>query len=46
MKVASSSVTLHADVNNYSNPTVAGDYGIRIHAQDLSCRVDRRKGSR
>jgi translocation and assembly module TamB len=36
MKVASSSVTLHADVNNYSNPTVAGDYDIRIHAQDLS----------
>jgi translocation and assembly module TamB len=36
MKVASSSVTLHADVTNYSNPAVAGDYDIRIHTQDLA----------
>jgi translocation and assembly module TamB len=36
MKVASSSVTLRADVTNYRNPTVAGDYDIRIHTQDLA----------
>jgi translocation and assembly module TamB len=36
MKVASSSVALHADVSNYSNPTVSGDYEIRLHAQDLA----------
>src|SRR3984885_579131 len=36
MKVASSSVTLHANVTNYSNPAVAGDYDIRIHTQDLA----------
>jgi translocation and assembly module TamB len=36
MKVASSSVKLHANVTNYSNPAVAGDYDIRIHTQDLA----------
>jgi translocation and assembly module TamB len=36
MKVASSSVILHANVTNYSNPAVTGDYDIRIHAQDLA----------
>src|SRR3984885_4785153 len=36
MKVASSSVTLHANATNYSNPAVAGDYDIRIHTQDLA----------
>jgi len=36
MKVASSSITLHAEVSNYSNPTLAGNYDIRIHTQDLA----------
>jgi len=36
LKVASSSVTLHANLTNYSNPAVAGDYDIRLHAQDLA----------
>jgi translocation and assembly module TamB len=36
MKVASSSITLHADVSNYSNPAVTGDYDIWIHTQDLA----------
>jgi translocation and assembly module TamB len=36
VKVASSSVTLHADVSNYSNPTVVGDYDLRVHTQDLA----------
>ncbi|HSY64496.1 MAG TPA: translocation/assembly module TamB domain-containing protein [Terriglobales bacterium] len=36
MKVASSSVNLHANVTNYSNPAVAADYEIRIHTQDLA----------
>ena len=36
MKVASSSVTVHADVTNYRNPIVDGDYDIRVHAQDLA----------
>ena len=36
MKVASSSVNLHANVTNYSNPAVAADFEIRIHTQDLA----------
>ena len=36
VKVASSSVTLHANLTDYSNPAVAGDYDIRFHAQDLA----------
>jgi len=36
MKIASSSVKLHAKLTNYSNPAVAGDYDIHIHAQDLA----------
>jgi translocation and assembly module TamB len=36
MKVASSTVALRADVTNYSHPAVAGDYDIRVHAQDLN----------
>jgi translocation and assembly module TamB len=36
LKVASSSVTLHASLTDYSNPVVAGDYDIRLHAQDLA----------
>ena len=36
MKVASSSVRLHAKLTDYSNPAVAGDYDIRLHTQDLA----------
>jgi len=36
MKVASSSATVHADVTNYSNPVVTGNYDIRVHTQDLA----------
>src|ERR1700733_3282306 len=36
MKVASSSVTLHANATNYSNPAVAGNYDIRLRTQDLA----------
>jgi translocation and assembly module TamB len=36
LKVASSSVTLHANLTDFSNPAVAGDYDIRLHAQDLA----------
>jgi translocation and assembly module TamB len=36
MKVGSSAISIRADVTNYSNPTVAGDYDIRIHTQDLA----------
>jgi len=36
IKVALSSVTLHADISNYSNPIVAGEYDIRVHTQDLA----------
>jgi translocation and assembly module TamB len=36
MKVGSSEVSLHADVTNYSNPTVAGEYNVRIHTQDFA----------
>src|SRR5258708_5083409 len=36
MKVGSSAISLRADVTNYSNPTVAGDYDIRIHTQDFA----------
>jgi translocation and assembly module TamB len=36
MKVGSSAISLRADVTNYNNPTVAGDYDIRIHTQDLA----------
>jgi translocation and assembly module TamB len=35
MKVGASTVSLHADVANYSNPTVEGDYDVRIHMQDF-----------
>ncbi len=43
LKVASSSVTLHANLTNYSNPAVAGDYDIRLHAQDLAAISPRTK---
>ncbi len=36
MKVASSTASLRGDVNNYANPVVAGDYDVRIHAQDFA----------
>ena len=36
MKVGSSAISLRADVTNYNNPTVAGDYDIRIHTQDFA----------
>jgi len=36
MKVASSTMTFHGELTNYSNPTVSGDYDVRIHAQDLA----------
>ena len=39
MKVGSSAISLRADVTNYSNPTVAGDYDIRIHTQDFAIKL-------
>ncbi len=36
LKVASSTVALHADVTNYSDPNVSGNYDIQIHTQDLA----------
>jgi translocation and assembly module TamB len=36
LKVASSSIALHANLTNYNDPAVAGDYDIRLHAQDLA----------
>jgi translocation and assembly module TamB len=36
LKVASSSVTLQANLTNFSNPAVAGNYNIRLHAQDFA----------
>jgi translocation and assembly module TamB len=36
LKVGSSSVSLQADVNNYSNPAIDGHYDVRVHTQDLS----------
>jgi translocation and assembly module TamB len=36
LKVASSTVTLHANVTNYSNPAVTGDYDIRVHTPDFA----------
>ena len=45
MKVASSSVKLHAKLTNYSNPAMAGDYDIRIHTQDLEAMSPTAKAS-
>ena len=45
MKVASSSVKLHAKLTNYSNPAIAGDYDIRIHTQDLEAMSPTAKAS-
>jgi translocation and assembly module TamB len=36
MKVASSTISLRGDVNNYANPVLAGEYDVRIHTQDLA----------
>ena len=36
LQVGSSSFSLHADVNNYSTPTIDGHYDFHIHTQDLS----------
>jgi translocation and assembly module TamB len=36
LHVASSQVTLHGEVSNYSNPVADGDYEIQIHTQDFA----------
>lgn len=36
MTVGSSKVSLRANVTNYNNPTVAGEYKVRIHTQDFA----------
>ncbi len=36
LKVGSSSLSLHADITNYNNPTMDGRYDVRIHTQDFS----------
>ena len=35
MKVGASTVWLHAEMTDYGNPTVEGDYQARIHTQDF-----------
>lgn len=35
LKVGSSTISLRADLADYSNPKVEGDYDIRIHTQDF-----------
>jgi translocation and assembly module TamB len=35
LKVGSSTISLRADMADYSNPKVEGDYDIRIHTQDF-----------
>lgn len=36
MKVASSSIQFHADITNYSNPAVSGNYSVQLHVQDFA----------
>ena len=36
LKVGSSSLSLHADITNYSNPTMDGRYDVRIDTHDFS----------
>ena len=36
LKIASSTATLRANVSNYNNPTISGDYDIRLHTQDFA----------
>jgi translocation and assembly module TamB len=35
-EIGSSSITLHAQLQNYSNPTAEGDYKIRLHTADFA----------
>ena len=36
VKVGSSTASVRADVTNYANPAVAGDYEIHVHSQDFA----------
>jgi translocation and assembly module TamB len=36
MRVAGSTVSLHADVTSYGNPTVVGQYNVLLHGEDLA----------
>ena len=36
LKVGSSAISLHAELTNYSNPTVKGSYDLHIHTQDFA----------
>ena len=36
LKVGSSAISLRGDMTDYTNPTVEGDYDIRIHTQDFA----------
>lgn len=36
LNVGSSVLSLHADLANYQNPTVEGDYNVRLHTQDFA----------
>ena len=36
LKVGSSAMSLHAELTNYSDPTVKGSYDLRIHTPDLA----------
>jgi translocation and assembly module TamB len=36
LKLASSTVSLHAEVSDYANPVADGDYQIQIHTQDFA----------
>jgi translocation and assembly module TamB len=36
LQVASSTVTLHAQLQNYSQPTAQGDYQVRLHTPDFT----------
>jgi translocation and assembly module TamB len=36
IKVGASEASLHAEVKNYSNPTVDGNYDVRVHTQDFA----------
>jgi translocation and assembly module TamB len=36
LRIGSSSASLHADLTDYSNPTVEGHYEVRVHTQDFA----------
>lgn len=36
IEVGASEASLHAEVKNYSNPTVDGNYDVRVHTQDFA----------